>query len=138
MAKRYKGRNANLFYALEREAQNEAPTDLQYEFHRRGCDRALESLMNCRTSLKTEGEHGKIDRPARRKVVHDVSVPKAILLCRSGAVIEHDTINQVRYLVFNGDIVGKLRHSDVNAIRATVPMAESRKPGTYIVVYKAV
>lgn len=138
MAKRYKGRNANLFYALERETRNEAPTELKYEFHRRGCDRALESLMNCRENIKTHGEHGKINRPVKAKIVRDISVPKAILLCRSGAVIEHDTINQVRHLVFNGDIVGKLRHGDVLAIRKSVPMNESRKPGTNIVEYKAV
>ena len=138
MARRYKGRNANLFYALEREMSNDAPTDLQYEFHRRGCDRALASLMNCRTNIKTDGEHGKIAHPARKKIVRDVSVPKAILLFRSGAVIEYDTAKQVRYLVFNGDTVGKLRHGDVLSIREAVAMTESRKPGTNIIVYKAV
>ena len=75
MARRYKGRNANLFYALEREARNETPTNLQYEFHRRGCDRALESLMDCRTNIKTEGEHGKLNRPVKTKIERDVSVP---------------------------------------------------------------
>lgn len=114
------------------------PAALQAEYACYRYRHELEKLRDCtiKGSLKNRGEHGYIPKPKRAAVVPTISKSSALSYLRSTGVLQFDTVKYTRYIVFGGNVVGKIGGDVMTALLAEHAHEWNRIPGTNKVEYR--
>ena len=123
---------------LSKFATNEMPSYMRKGYDRVRRTAKTEHLMDCRELRKFGGVHGKVDKPALRRIVPEISMGMAMSYLRIGGVMLHDPAKQERVIEFNDRVVGRVTNATMEAILKKIRMTESRIPGTHQIAYKAV
>ena len=114
------------------------PAELRAELACRQYRHEVEKLMDCtiKGNLKNHGEHGLIPTPVKKATVPAISKYSAISYLRSTGVLVFDTVKNTRYIMFGGNVVGKIDNGIMEAILKDYPHEWRRIPGTNKVEYR--
>lgn len=114
------------------------PAELRAERACKKYQHELERLMDCTMAgnLKNEGQHGVIATPKKKPVVPTLGKSSAISYLRSTGVLVFDTVKNTRYIMFGGNVVGKIDNGTMETILGLYSHEAKRIPGTNRVEYR--
>lgn len=116
--------------------RNEMPSCVTPEYKHVQHTYKLERLMDCKQINKFGGQHGRIPTPKKCPAAPFLDSNMVISWLRSGAVVRHNTVNQVRYMLFRGEVVGRINHNVLQFVFKSLPYTERRIAGTHEIEFR--